>query len=98
LIIIELSSGFLFGLQSGLQFLQNPGFSTSKFLLVSDQPSRLDHQNKQQKQQIHSASSGKFIPQTLSFFTSNLKFYFFWLYIQSKQNTPRWRLNAFNTS
>ena len=98
LIILKLSSGFLFGLHSGLQFLQNLKFSTPKYSVSLDLNNVQGCQNRQLEPQLQSPFSGKFFPPTLSFLISIKKFYFFSLCCEIKQNTPKQRLDAFNTS
>jgi hypothetical protein len=98
LIILKLSSGFLFGLHSGLQFLQNSRFSSSKYSVSRHPDSVQDRANRQLQPQFQLPFSGKFISPSLSFFISTEKSYFFPLYRKIKQNTPKQRLDAFNTS
>jgi hypothetical protein len=87
LIILKLSSGFLFGLHSGLQFLQDPTSSVFKYSVTLDPDSVQDCQNRQLQQSFQSPFSGKFFPPTLSFLISIKKFYFFALCREIKLNT-----------
>jgi hypothetical protein len=98
LIIFKLSSGFLFGLHSGLQFLKYPASPALKYSVSSDPDSVQDCQNRRLQQQFQSPFPGKFFPPTLSFLVFIKKFYLFTLFREIKQNTPKRRLDAFNTS
>ena len=98
LIILKLSSGFLFGLHSGLQFLQNCQSTALKYSHSLGPYNVQDSKNKKLQPQLQAPFSGKFSPLTLSFLILIKKFCLFALCIEIKQNTPKQRLDAFNTS